>query len=549
MQDGYTGFVDRSEWWWVTLVSITFLVFIFSPFIVIALQNPAQSQQQFMGAMHDYQNSAADLARMQEGAEGRWLLSFQFSPEAHQRAFVHPLYAVLGHLAGFVGQSPFLIYHIMRIFSGLFMYLTIYHLGASIWVKVRTRRIFFVTSSIGAGFGWIVALATSLKGEPNIPDLMIPQAFPIYAAAANVHYPLAIACLCLLTSIIIPMLRPGSHATPSAENGGVVCFFAALVLAFVYPDALLPISVALILSVLIHWGLQRKASSYEAYWGLWILVPALPIITYDLMTLFYNPFVANWVQQRASQVPSIWMLLVSVGLPLLIALPGLFRAVRRFEADGDRFMLLWLLSMVILMYLPIQLGHYLLVGLMLPIGYFATRSIEDFWLSFIKRRFRSILYVLIVPLLVMSHVFWLYLPVFPLMRGWQGINAMMLPLDVSQALLWLDNGIEDEAIILAPSDISLWIPSWVGGRVVYGHSIETYQSEEKLAEVTAWYAESDTSQCANLITDYSVAYVVLGAKEIAAGVPCVEGLRLIYNRGNVRIYATKYATAFSSSED
>jgi hypothetical protein len=525
------------------------LVFIFSPFIVFALQNPAQSQQQFMGAMHDYQNSAADLARMQEGAEGRWLLSFQFSPEAHQRAFVHPLYAVLGHLAGFVGQSPFLIYHIMRIFSGLFMYLTIYHLGASIWVKVRTRRIFFVTSSLGAGFGWIVALATSLKGEPNIPDLMIPQAFPIYAAAANVHYPLAIACLCLLTSIIIPMLRPGSHVTPSAENGGVVCFLAALVLAFVYPDALLPICVALILSVLIHWGLQRKASSYEAYWGLWILVPALPIITYDLMTLFYNPFVATWVQQRASQVPSIWMLLISVGLPLLIALPGLFRAVRRFEADGDRFMLLWLLSMVILMYLPIQLGHYLLVGLMLPIGYFATRSIEDFWLTFIKRRFRSILYVLVVPLLVMSHVFWLYLPVFPLMRGWQGINAMMLPLDVSQALLWMDKSIEDEAIILAPPDIGLWIPSWVGGRVVYGHPIETYQASEKLAEVSAWYAETDMSHCANLITDYSVAYVVLGAKEIAAGVPCAEGLRLIHQRGNVRIYATEYPTAFSASAE
>ena len=549
MQDGYTGFVDRSEWWWVTLVSLTFLVFIFSPFIVIALQNPAQSQMQFMGAIHDFPNSAADLARMEEGSQGRWLLSFQYSPEAHQRALVHPLYALLGHLAGFVKQPPLVIYHIMRIFAGFFMYLTIYHLGASMWVKVRTRRIFFVMSSVGAGFGWIVALATSLKGDIIVPDLMIPQAFPIFAAAANVHYPLAIACLCLLTSIIIPVLRPGSNVNPSAENGGVICFLAALVLAFIYPDALLPISVALILSVLIHWGLHRQASSYETYWGLWILVPALPIITYDLMSLFYNPFVANWVEQRASQVPSIWMLLISLGLPLVIALPGLVRAVRRFEADGDRFMLLWLLSMVGFMYLPIHLGSYLLVGLMLPIGYFATRSIEDFWFTFIKRRFRSILYVVIVPIIVMSHVFWLYLPVLTLMRGWQGVNAMLLPQDVSQAMLWMNASIEDEAIILATPDISLWLPSWVGGRVVYGHAIETHHASEKLAAVTAWFAESDTSQCENLIIDYHVAYVVLGQRQIAAGVPCVDGLRLIYSRGQARVYATEFATAFAASDD
>jgi hypothetical protein len=549
MQDGYTGFVDRSEWWWVTLVSLTLLVFIFSPFIVMALQNPAQTEQQFMGAMHDYHNSAADLARMQEGADGHWLLSFQFTPEPHQRALVHPLYALLGQVSGFVGQSPLLIYHIMRVFSGFFMYLTIYHLGASIWVKVRTRRIFFVISSVGAGFGWIVALATSLKGELTVPDLMIPQAFPIYAAAANVHYPLAIACLCLLTAIIIPVLRPGSNVSPNAENGGVVSFLAALALAFIYPDALLPIGLAFVLSVLIHWGLQRKASSYEAYWGLWILVPALPIITYDLLTLFYNPFVAEWIQQRHSHVPDFWLLLVSLGFPLLIALPGLFRAVRRFEADGDRFMLLWLLSMVGLTYLPIPLGHYLLVGLMLPLGYFATRSIEDYWFTFIKRRFRSILYVLVVPILVMSHVFWLYLPIYPLMRGWQGPNAMIMPQDVSQALLWMDASIEDDAVILAPPDISLWIPSWVGGRVVYGHATETYQASEKLARVLAWYAETNSANCSDLITEYAVAYVVLGEQEIDVGVTCVENLRLIYDLGQVQIYATNYALAFAPSED
>lgn len=538
MQDGYTGYVDKNEWWWVTLISLTFLVFIFSPFIVVVLQTPPQSGQQFMGALHNLNDSAADLARMQQGAEGNWLLSFRYTPEENQGVLVHPLYALLGQISGFLGQSPFLIYHIMRVFVGFFMYLTIYHLGASIWVKVRTRRIFFVVASAGAGFGWILALMTGLN-DNVAPDLMIPQAFPLYAAAANVHYPLAIACLCLLTAIIIPILRPGSTVAPNAENGGVVCFLAALALAFIYPDALLPIGLAFILSVLIHWGLQRKASSYEAYWGLWILVPVLPILAYDMLSLSNNPIVAEWLQQRDRDLPSIWAVLLSLGFPLLIGLPAIFRALRRFEADGDRFMLLWLLSMIGLVYLPTPLGQYLLVGLMLPIGYFATRSIEDFWFNFIKRRFRSFLYILLVPIFVLSHVFWLYLPVFSLMRGWYGINAMMLPQASSQALLWMDVSVPNDSLILASRNISLWIPAWVGGRVVYGHPTETAHSDERLAQVRAWYqGEGD---CMSLITEYQVAYVVFSPEENQSEISCVEDWRLIYNLDGVQIYATQFA--------
>lgn len=537
MQDGYTGYVDRGEWWWVTLISLTFLVFIFSPFVVVMLQAPT-SGQQFMGVLHNYVDSAADLARMEQGREGAWLLSFRYSPEDNPPALVQVLYAVLGQVTGFVRQSPLLIYHIMRIFVGLFMYLTIYHLGASIWVKVRTRRIFFIIASAGAGFGWIIALVTGLN-DIVVPDLHIPQAFPLYAAASNVHYPLAIACLALLASIIIPVLRPGSNLAPNAENGGVVTFLAAIVLAFIYPDALLPIGLAFILSVLIHWGLRRKISSYEAYWGLWILVPVLPIIAYDVLSLMNNVFVVQWLQQRDMQLPPIWIFLFSLGLPLLIALPGLWRAIRRFEADGDRFMLLWLLCMVLLSYLPTPLGQYFLIAMMLPLAYFATRSVEDFWFNFIKRRFRAALYVAIVPILILSHVFWIYVPVFPLLNKWQNINTM-LPLESSQALLWMDARLVNDSVILAPPNISLWIPSWVGGRVVYGHYAETYQAEEKLAAVTAWYSP-DNADCESLINTYAVDYIVLGPEETALNLPCLANFERIYQRQQVEIYATDFA--------
>ncbi len=173
----------------------------------------------------------------------------------------------------------------MRIFVSLFMYLTIYNLGASIWVRVRTRRIFFIISSVGAGFGWIIAFLFGLQDGVIIPDINLPQAFPIYASAANIHYPLAIACLALIVSVCVAILRPGETENPSAENRGSLVFIASLILALIYPDALVPLGIAYALNVLANWYLKRSVGQREWYWGLWILVPALPITTYYLLTI------------------------------------------------------------------------------------------------------------------------------------------------------------------------------------------------------------------------------------------------------------------------
>jgi hypothetical protein len=539
MQDtsSYTGFVTRSEWRWVFLVSITLLLFSFTPFIAIAVLNPPNANWQFMGAIHDYQDSAASMARIRQGVSGQMLVQFAHTPEQHTGALIHPIYALLGQLSRFTIPSSILWFHLGRMIVSLFMYVAIYQLGASIWVKFTTRQIFFVIATIGSGFGWIYALLTQLQGAAIVPDLMLPQLYPFYSSAVNVHYPLTIACLAWLASAIIPILRPGETAEPSVANEGLMVFLVSLFLAFVYPDALLPLSVAYALSVIIEWRLRGKITAREVRWGLWILVPALPLIAYDLLTLTSNPAVAAWVMQRGNRVPSLPMLLLGLGLPLIMALPALYRAVRRFEADGDRFMLLWLLSMILLMYLPLQLDQYLLAGLMLPVAYFATRGVVDFWFERIKRRYRGWVYVIMTPLLLLSHIFWLYLPVFPIIQGWNNVDGNVLEQDYVDAFNYLDSEIRRGTVILASPDVSTWIPVWTDGRPVYGHYAETADAEVKLQAVNEWYRASGEA-CAAVLTTYNVRYVILGPREreIGAG-SCVQGLTLAAASDNVNVYA------------
>jgi hypothetical protein len=534
----YTGFVTRTEWRWVFLVSITLLLFSFTPFIAIVVLNPPNANWQFMGAIHDYQDSAASMARIRQGVEGHMLVQFAHTSEQHTGALVHPIYPLLGLLSRFTIPSAILWFHLGRMIVSLFMYVAIYQLGASIWLKINARQIFFAIASIGSGFGWIYALLTQLQGNTIVPDLMLPQLYPFYSSAVNVHYPLTIACLAWLASAIIPILRPGDVTEPSVSNSGLMVFLVSLFLAFVYPDALLPLSVAYVISVIVQWRMRRKATSREVFWGLWILVPALPLITYDLLTLVNNRFIAEWVMQRGSRIPSLPMLLLSLGLPLILALPALYRAVRRFEPDGDRFMLLWLLSMIILMYLPLQLDQYLLAGLMLPVAYFATRGVVDFWFEHIKRRYRSLVYIAVAPLLLLSHIFWLYLPVFPIVQGWTTVDGSVLEQDYVGTFKYLDEEIEIRpgTVILASPEVSTWIPVWTDGRPVYGHYAETADAAVKWRAVDDWYNASG-DYCEALLRTYNVRYVILGSRERRLGAgSCVQQLTLVAASDNVNVY-------------
>lgn len=537
MQTRITGHVVRSEWRWVIWMSLTLLLISFLPFLLLAAYQTPEDDWQFMGVLHDHFDGAANLSRIQQGIDGNWLVDLRYSPDPYDSALLQPIYTTLGQFARLTLPSPTVIFHLMRVLAALLMFLTIYQLAASIWVKTRTRRIFFLFASVGSGLGWL-AIFLGTSANMLLPDLALPQLYPLYSASANVHYPLATAGVALIVSTVIQVFRPGETEMPSVDNGGIVLFFSGVALAFLYPDALLPLGITYSVSVLIQWSQQSKVTIREMRWGLWLFVPALPIMAYDFLLLFHNPGVAIWFMQRGI-LPTIPSLLVGLGLPFIIALPGLWRAVRNFEADGDRFMLLWLLAMVICGYLPLPDQHYFWLGLMLPITYFATRAMEDFWLKHLRRRYRNIVYVLGLPLLGLSHIIWLFAPLIPIYTD--GSSAgVTLSQDYVLAFGLLNELTGEDDVILASPTVSLWIPTWVGTHVVYGHYAETPNAEEMRNEVKEWYSlpTQNLEECSELLGKYSIRYVIIGEYERNLGdAACAETLEEIAASGDVSIYA------------
>ena len=532
-QAGVGIHIAPAEWRWLIFVTSLLVLLAFVPLIWIAVQGTGEYA--FMGALHNYLDGATYLSKMQLGANGSLLVKFQHTPEPHNGAFIQIIYPLLGYIANLFGIPNIVMLHVARLGASLFMYVAIYQLGASIYTKVRPRRLFFALAAAGAGFGWVLAAPMNTT---SFPDLTIPEIFPFYSSLMNVHFPLTFALVALLVSILIVALRPGAEHVPSLDRQMPSASLISLALALLYPQVLVPLGGALFVYALIAIVQARRWQPRLARWVLAVGLPAAPLVAYYWLAVESNPALAVWNAQNVTSAPPIHILALGLGLPLLIAIPGIARALRRFEMDGDRLFLLWLIVMVVAMYLPTNIQRRFSATMMLPIAYFATRALEDVWLRFISRRRRALVFAALFAVMPISLLFTLFAPVLLFNFNPEQAGGVLLPADYAKAFDWLDAHTNRDTVILASPQAGTWIPAHTNGRVVYGHPYETLEAETKLAQVNAWYAETDPTACRTLLDTYDIRYVIVGPLEQAIGpAACTDEFEQVAQFGSVTIYA------------
>jgi hypothetical protein len=543
MRTGYTGHVSTSEWRWVTVLSSLLVLGALLPFLWVALSNPASENRRFMGALHEYPQTAAYLSKMTQGSQGEWLGRYLHTPEPHNGVFIDDIYIVLGQFARLTRIPVIVLFHVARIGAAFFMYAAIYYLGAAIWMRVRSRKMFFAFSVFGSGFGWLLA---PLLNNSAFPDLLYPELYPFYSTLVNVHLPLVLGCMAILISAIIEVLRPGTLESPTINNAGGAIVTFSFLLTFLYPPGIVPIGIAFAV-VLLARILQRKPVSYSLRWILCLVLPALPLLAYYASVYVYNPVVSQlWLTFNRIHMPPFWVFLASLGLPLLIALPGLYRAIRRFEQDGNQVMLLWLMAMVLLIYFTPVIQIHFGLGLMLAIAYFVVRSAEDFWFQYIARPWRYRAIVALIPVIALSLLLVLITPVYPLMTSAsRQTSGLLLERDYSILFQWLLQRPSQDYPVLAAPQVGVWLPALGGMPVIYGSEQQTLDPDAKRQAVESWYRDGNAEQCSQLLNgaysirgDYVVRYIVYGPRERALGdAPCLEQLEPVLTFGDIELYS------------
>lgn len=535
--------ISSGEWRWVTFMGALFVGLTLLPY-ALAFALDQSASWRFMGILANPLDGATYLAKIGQGQRGAWLFSLAHTPEVTEAVALQIFYIALGQISRLFGFSTLLTFQLARVITGFTMYLTLYYLGATVWQKQRSRRLFFGLVGMGSGLGWLV-LFTGLQSV----DLYVPEAIPLYAAYANPHFPLAIGMVALLAAQFITVFRPGYQAMPTAGNGGIIVVALSVLAVVVQPQAWLPFGVALVAYLALQTiRTRRPPQRYELAWTMLYILPALPILAYDLAVAAYDPLYKIWNAQNQTPSGSPLTYAFGFGLLWIVAAPGIIRAARHFERDGDRFMLTWLITNILLLYAPFNLQRRLVIALIIPIGYFCVRSLEDFWLQRTRAPLRATLLAVLFALILPSNIVALVLPLTGVLNINAGLeNRQLLTSDYAEAVNWFKVNAPNDSVVMALPDVSLWIPAYSGARVVYGHPFETVYAAQKLQTVKAFY---DGSDCALDTTGYRVDYVLIGPVAVPGSAenlvqnpeatPCKAGLgKPLAQFGGVTIYAAR----------
>ncbi len=503
--------------WAIAIVGLTSL-----PYLLAWWLAPAGTQ--YTGLLVNHFDGASYFAKMQQGARGDWLFHLAFSPEAHDGTFIFTFYLALGHLAAATRLPIPLVYHLARAAAGLVLLLVGYRFFAHFFERVQTRRAAFLLLGFSAGFGWLLALF-----GVTTADLWVAEGFTFLSILANPHFPLAIALMLLLFLAMLEVPqgspRPGAKRLLLAAGLGLLL---AVVQPFAVPVVLVVAAAYLALLAASRRRLPWPQTLTAAAAGL----GAAPIMVYDLVVYRTNPALAAWSAQNLTPSLPPWDYALGYGLVLLLAIGGLVVAARR-RTDGDLFLLAWVGTVALLLYLPFALQRRFIIGLHLPLVALATLGLERVVWPRLRHDQRRAITGLLVALTALTNLF---VPAVAVAGVAQGRPPLVMTDDEAAACDWLRANTAWTDTVLAPPGAGPFVPAWAGNRVVYGHPFETIDAAAKEDAVVHFYSAAATAaERRALLQRYGVRYLLVLAPN--PGLEAEDlGLTPVWSRGDARLY-------------
>jgi len=492
---------NAKEYSWVFVASVLILALSSIPIIAgYASQTPAQH---FIGTFSDRQDYPVYIATMQYGEQGNWDYQFRFTTEAQPVVYLRTFYVVLGHLMGWTGLSPALIFQLARIIFGLLACLAIYRLMSRVFATIRQKRLAFVLAILGAGFGWFQA-PLHLVPNPGISpiDLWLIDAYVFFSIAVFPHFSAVIAALAFSMSVFLDHME-----TPRWRNIALIAICAVFV-QIVNPIAFVLADCAMLGTFIFSCWSKHKFNWTVALALCLIAVIQVPILIYSLALLSHDPVWAEYNRQSVTSSPPPIYYLMGFGLLWPFAAIGAVRALRK-PAASMGWAVVWVVVAIGMAFLPVDIQRRFLIAIGIPLATLATPVMITFseWLH---RRLpiSEMTGALIVgAMMIMTPV---------LMVSAFSVDMMNQPTDFFEptalfdAADWLNKNGTSQQVVLAAEPTAQLIAMRTPLKLYFGHAMETLFYAEKSQAVANFY---QGKQPANWLDTQGITWVIFGPHE------------------------------------
>jgi len=278
-----------------------------------------------------------------------------------------------------------------------------------------------------------------------------------------------------------------------------------------------------------------------------VFLMALPAVIFYLVFLKIDPLMAGRSLQNILITPIPWMLLISYGFLGILAILGFFKSFR-INDEKISFIAIWFMVQLFLLYIPLAFQRRLAQNFHFPVTILAIVGICSIY-RFLSRKFsdksanlllnnKILMGLLFIIFLAFSNIYVLANDV--LLYQNNSYPYFYLTDEYSQVMVWLENNISLNDVVLSEEINGNFIPGMSGRKVYLGHGVETLDYENKLEKVE-WFFEKDeeSAEKKEFLEENNITYLFWSDAEKGLGSfdpKNKEYLKEVFSNQTVTIY-------------
>lgn len=438
---------------------------------------------------------------IEQARQGNVLLRNLHTGEPQNGSLFHPLWLVLGWLAGVFRLSVPVVFHLARVALGAIFLFVVYHTLMRVCTSPRQRNLAFVLIAFSSGIGAFLPLSMTPHSDQEI---LLLWSTDQWVSESNTFLTLFHSPLFVLSQLLLLIVwglflaKPGRGATIFT---GAVVFLAGLM----HPYDLVTIGAVLVAFLLMRILRDPRFLPADAkQYARRLLVAglfALPVVAYFLLISATEPAIGEWARRNVTTSPLPHNYLFGYGLLWVFAVVG-FMAWRRTQKPERLFVLTWVVTSIILLYLPFQINRRMSNGLHLPLALLAAVELDLLWTALQRAKIRPLARQLLIAALGWVCVLGLFFStIVTIVRAVYLASNPQLPLydvprDDAVAMRWIKEHSSSQDVLLSDAYHGNLLPAYTGRAVYAGHGHQTLRWEEKLKRINTWFFATNKDDAA-----------------------------------------------------
>ena len=536
--------IQKREWVLVLLITLGILSFTSIPYIYGYISAP--DEKVFMGFTYNVDDHTQYYS-WYTAFQSEFLISNHQTSEANPEIFFNLLWWVLAQFGKITGLSFAAVYQIFRWFSGTIFLFMAYIFISMVFTQVQKRRLAFLITAFGSGFGWVLVLIKYLFRLPDTPfplDIFVSEGNSFFCIMSFPHFMQATAFI--LGVFVLLLVGEKQNQLRFSIYAGI----SALILGFTHAyDLFIVWSIPLVYAGILFIR-QRK---FPSYWFKAMLITGLlswPPALYSFLLTRLNPIWKDVLAQFDNAgvfTPSPLHMFILMGLPLVLALVTFILLILKrdsefFQTQTGLFVAGWFIAGWLLTYLPTDFQIHMINSWQIPIILLATLFLSEQVFPLLNKIKPGVFSFGLFSVLVIGLVFLTNLYLF----SWRilDLGRHTYPYYLGSAevemLELLEEKTSENSVVLSSYNTGMYIPGLSGRTAFFSHWAQTVNYFEKRDFVNSFYSDELTHiQSQKYLLEYGIGYVLFGPaeRELGALEPGIlDFLELVEKNSQVELY-------------